>query len=70
MFQRYVGESYSLAQERMEDEMREFYGTDKHKSTACSSPLSGQLVAVKTEEEEVLRAQVCEVMTEKVKVRG
>ncbi|XP_019718762.1 tudor domain-containing protein 7B [Hippocampus comes] len=65
---RYVGESYSQAQERMEDEMREFYGTDKHKSTPCSSPLSGQLVAVKTEEEEVLRAQVCELMTEKVKV--
>uniref|UniRef100_A0A3Q3DRB2 Tudor domain containing 7 b n=1 Tax=Hippocampus comes TaxID=109280 RepID=A0A3Q3DRB2_HIPCM len=63
----YVGESYSQAQERMEDEMREFYGTDKHKSTPCSSPLSGQLVAVKTEEEEVLRAQVCELMTEKVK---
>ncbi|XP_051922993.1 tudor domain-containing protein 7B isoform X2 [Hippocampus zosterae] len=65
---RYVGESYSQAQEQMEDEMREFYGTDEHKSTPCSSPSSGQLVAVKTEEEEVLRAQVCELMTEKVKV--
>ncbi|XP_077357547.1 tudor domain-containing protein 7B isoform X2 [Festucalex cinctus] len=63
---RYIGESYSQAQERMEDEMRDFYS--KHKSTPCSSPLSGQLVAVKTEEEEVLRAQVCELMADKAKV--
>lgn len=47
--------------------MREFY------SQSSSSPLlslsSGQLVAVRAEEEEeILRAQVCEVMTEKVKV--
>ncbi|XP_057712155.1 tudor domain-containing protein 7B isoform X2 [Corythoichthys intestinalis] len=65
---RYIGESYSQAQERMEDEMREFYNQDKQKSSPCSSPFSGQLVAVKTEEEEVLRAQVCELMADKVKV--
>lgn len=53
----------------MEDEMREFYGPDQSKST-LSSPSAGQLVAVRAEEEEeILRAQVCEVMAEKVKVR-
>uniref|UniRef100_A0A3Q3WTN7 Tudor domain containing 7 b n=1 Tax=Mola mola TaxID=94237 RepID=A0A3Q3WTN7_MOLML len=64
---RYIGEGYSQAQESMEDEMREFY------SQSSSSPLlslsSGQLVAVRAEEEEeILRAQVCEVMADKVKV--
>lgn len=49
--------------------MREFY------SQSSSSPLlslsSGQLVAVRAEEEEeILRAQVCEVMADKVKVRS
>lgn len=51
--------------------MREFYGLDQNNPTPVSSPSSGQLVAVKAEEEEeILRAQVCEVMTDKVKVRG
>lgn len=68
---RYIGEGYSQAQETMEDEMREFYGPGKGKATALTSPSSGQLVAVRTEEEEeILRAQVCEVMADKVKVRG
>ncbi|XP_029944155.1 tudor domain-containing protein 7B isoform X2 [Salarias fasciatus] len=66
---RYIGEGYSQAQESMEDDMREFYGVEKSSQTPLSSPLSGQLVAVKAEEEEeVLRAQVCEVMSDKVKV--
>ncbi|XP_061665053.1 tudor domain-containing protein 7B isoform X2 [Syngnathoides biaculeatus] len=66
---RYIGESYSQAQERMEDEMREFYSPDRNKMNPCSSPSSGQLVAVKgEEEEEVLRAQVCELVGDKVKV--
>ncbi|XP_061620255.1 tudor domain-containing protein 7B isoform X2 [Phyllopteryx taeniolatus] len=66
---RYIGESYSQAQERMEDEMREFYCLDKNKVTPCSSPFSGQLVAVEAEEEEeVLRAQICELVADKVKV--
>uniref|UniRef100_A0A8C5A5X0 Tudor domain-containing protein 7B n=1 Tax=Gadus morhua TaxID=8049 RepID=A0A8C5A5X0_GADMO len=63
---RYIGEGYSLAQESMEDEMRECYGSS---SSSCSAPAVGQLAAVLAEEEEeVLRAQVCEVMGDKVKV--
>ncbi|XP_056156296.1 tudor domain-containing protein 7B [Lampris incognitus] len=66
---RYIGEGYSQAQESMEDEMREFYGTDRSSPTPLPSPTSGQLAAVRAEEEEeILRAQVCEVMTDKVKV--
>ncbi|KAM9335423.1 tudor domain-containing protein 7B [Symphorus nematophorus] len=66
---RYIGEGYSQAQEAMEDEMREFYGLDQSRPSPLSSPASGQLVAVRAEEEEeILRAQVCEVMTDKVKV--
>lgn len=66
---RYIGEGYSQAQESMEDDMREFYGLEKNNQTPLSSPSSGQLVAVKAEEEEeILRAQVCEVMSDKVKV--
>lgn len=65
---RYIGEGYSQAQESMEDEMREFYGSGQ--SNPLMSPSSGQLVAIRAEEEEeILRAQVCEVMDEKVKVR-
>lgn len=66
---RYIGEGYSQAQESMEDEMREFYGLDQSQSSPLSSPSSGQLVAVRAEEEEeVLRAQICEVLSDKVKV--
>uniref|UniRef100_A0A671LT34 Tudor domain-containing protein 7B-like n=1 Tax=Sinocyclocheilus anshuiensis TaxID=1608454 RepID=A0A671LT34_9TELE len=65
---RYIGEGYSKAQEKLEDEMREFYGQDSNK-VALTSPLTGQLTAVcAEEEEEILRAQVCEVMANKVKV--
>ncbi|XP_043100105.1 tudor domain-containing protein 7B isoform X2 [Puntigrus tetrazona] len=65
---RYIGEGYSKAQEKLEDEMREFYGQDSNK-VALTSPLTGQLTAVcAEEEEEILRAQVCEVMADKVKV--
>ncbi|XP_052416973.1 tudor domain-containing protein 7B isoform X2 [Carassius gibelio] len=65
---RYIGEGYSKAQEKLEDEMREFYGQDSNK-VALTSPLTGQLTAVRAEEEEeILRAQVCEVMADKVKV--
>lgn len=66
---RYIGEGYSKAQEKLEDEMREFYGQDINK-VALTSPLPGQLTAIRAEEEEeILRAQVCEVMADKVKVR-
>ncbi|XP_042584261.1 tudor domain-containing protein 7B isoform X1 [Cyprinus carpio] len=65
---RYIGDGYSKAQEKLEDEMREFYGQDSNK-VALTSPLTGQLTAVcAEEEEEILRAQVCEVMADKVKV--
>ncbi|XP_068444265.1 tudor domain-containing protein 7B [Clinocottus analis] len=66
---RYIGQGYSQAQESMEDEMRAFYGGNQRSPTALSSPSSGQLVAVRAEEEEeILRAQVCEVTADKVKV--
>uniref|UniRef100_A0AAY4A2Q1 Tudor domain-containing protein 7B n=1 Tax=Denticeps clupeoides TaxID=299321 RepID=A0AAY4A2Q1_9TELE len=65
---RYIGEGYSKAQEKMEDEMREFYRQDNTRHV-LSSPAAGQLAAVHAEEEEeILRAQVCEVMTDKSKV--
>lgn len=49
--------------------MREFYSSGQRKAP-LSSLTSGQLVAVRAEEEEeILRAQVCEVMDDKVKVR-
>lgn len=68
---RYIGEGYSQSQESMEDEMREFYGLDKSSPSPLSSLSSGQLVAVRAEEEEeILRAQVCELMADKVKVRS
>ncbi|KAM9836438.1 tudor domain-containing protein 7B [Aulostomus maculatus] len=66
---RYIGEGYSQAQESMEDDMREFYGVGQSKETPLLTPSSGQLVAARAEEEEeILRAQVCEVMADKVKV--
>ncbi|KAL6118762.1 tdrd7 [Pungitius sinensis] len=66
---RYIGEGYSLAQEAMEDEMRVFYDFNQRRPTPLSSPSSGQLVAVRAEEEEeILRGRVCEVMADKVKV--
>ncbi|XP_062372752.1 tudor domain-containing protein 7B-like [Sardina pilchardus] len=64
---RYIGESYSQAQEAMEDSMREFYGL-KGRNAAPPVLLANRLYAVRVEEEEVLRAQVCEVTAEKVKV--
>lgn len=66
---RYIGEGYSQAQESMEDEMREFYGPKQGGASPLQAPSSGQLLAVRAEEEEeILRAQVCEVMVDKVKV--
>uniref|UniRef100_A0A8C8BXA5 Tudor domain-containing protein 7B n=1 Tax=Oncorhynchus tshawytscha TaxID=74940 RepID=A0A8C8BXA5_ONCTS len=74
---RYIGEGYSQAQEALEDKMIEFYccqdnntrTRDKKSGTPLASLTSGQLAAVRTEEdEEILRAQVTEVMADKVKV--
>ncbi|XP_064199976.1 tudor domain-containing protein 7B [Anguilla rostrata] len=65
---RYIGEGYSQAQEALEDQMWEFYGPGGAPK-ALPSPAPGQLAAVKNEEEEeVLRARVCEVAADKVKV--
>ncbi|XP_026792344.3 tudor domain-containing protein 7B isoform X1 [Pangasianodon hypophthalmus] len=65
---RYIGEEYSKAQEKLEDDMKEFYRQDNTRKTLISLS-SGQLTAViAEEEEEILRAQVCEVKTDKVKV--
>lgn len=64
---RYIGESYSQAQEAMEDSMREFYSVTA-RNAAPPVLLANRLYAVRVEEEEVLRAQVCEVTAEKVKV--
>ncbi|TSL40974.1 Tudor domain-containing protein 7B [Bagarius yarrelli] len=65
---RYIGEGYSKAQEKLEDDMKEFYKQDNTRKQLIS-PSSGQTIAVISEEEdEILRAQVCEVMSDKVKV--
>ncbi|XP_031415478.1 tudor domain-containing protein 7A [Clupea harengus] len=64
---RYIGQEYSQAQEAMEDSMREFYSATE-KNMAPPVLLANRLYTVRVEEEEVLRAQVCEVMAEKVKV--
>ncbi|XP_041723953.2 tudor domain-containing protein 7B-like [Coregonus clupeaformis] len=73
---RYIGEGYSQAQEALEDKMREFYCCqdnntrtgDYNSRTPLTSLTSGQLAAVRAEDEEILRAQVTEVMADKVKV--
>ncbi|XP_060771331.1 tudor domain-containing protein 7B isoform X2 [Neoarius graeffei] len=65
---RYIGEDYSKAQEKLEDDMKEFYRQDNSRKPLISLS-SGQLTAViAEEEEEILRAQVCEVKSDKVKV--
>ncbi|KAG2466619.1 TRD7B protein, partial [Polypterus senegalus] len=63
---RYIGKGYSQAQETMEDEMKVFYRVKER--PAVRSPHAGQLVAAQTEDDEILRAQVCEVKGGKVKV--
>ncbi|KAM9363643.1 tudor domain-containing protein 7A [Symphorus nematophorus] len=66
---RYVGENYSNAQEAMEDAMHSFY-SQKSTNHPGSSPVVGQLVAVRGEDgDELARAQVMEVMApDKAKV--
>ncbi|XP_075067018.1 tudor domain-containing protein 7 [Mixophyes fleayi] len=64
---RYVGKDYSAAQEHMEDEMKELYS--KYTSPVQLSSLkSGQLVAVKAEEEAWLRAQISSIEDNKIKI--
>lgn len=66
---RYVGESYSNAQEAMEEAMHSFYNQSSSHHTR-SNPVVGQLVEVRGEDgDELARAQVMEVMgRDKVKV--
>lgn len=66
---RYVGESYSNAQEAMEETMCSFYNQSSVQNP-LSKPVVGQLVAVRGEDgEEVTRAQVIELISpDKVKV--
>ncbi|XP_063311350.1 tudor domain-containing protein 7 isoform X1 [Pelobates fuscus] len=64
---RYVGQDYSAAQERMEDDMKEFYSKTLSPGKVGSLKV-GQLVAVKAEEEAWLRAQIYSVDDNKVKV--
>ncbi|XP_076828493.1 tudor domain-containing protein 7B isoform X2 [Brachyhypopomus gauderio] len=65
---RYIGEGYSKALEKLEDDMKEFYREDNTKKPLVSLS-SGQLTAVcAEEEEEIFRAQVCEVRSDQVKV--
>ncbi|XP_033871457.3 tudor domain-containing protein 7B-like isoform X1 [Acipenser ruthenus] len=65
---RYIGEGYSQSQEALEDGMREFYSQHKEKMV-LHSLAPGQLVAARAEEEdEFLRANICEVTGDGVKV--
>uniref|UniRef100_A0A674DHA0 Tudor domain containing 7 a n=1 Tax=Salmo trutta TaxID=8032 RepID=A0A674DHA0_SALTR len=65
---RYIGEGYSQALETMEESMSTVY-SQLSAPRLLPFPSAGKLAAVKVEGgEEVVRAQVCEVMTDKVKV--
>ncbi|XP_029621712.1 tudor domain-containing protein 7B-like, partial [Salmo trutta] len=65
---RYIGEGYSQALEAMEESMTTVY-SQISAQRLLPFPSAGQLAAVKAQGgEEVVRAQVCEVMTDKVKV--
>ncbi|XP_030050306.1 tudor domain-containing protein 7 isoform X2 [Microcaecilia unicolor] len=64
---RYVGEGYSVAQEHMEDEMREYY-IQNAGSTSIPSVKVGQLVAVNAEEDAWLRAQIISITADKLEV--
>lgn len=65
---RYIGDGYSKAQEKLEDDMKEYYRQDNSRKSQISIS-SGQLTAViAEEEEEILRALICEVKSDKVKV--
>uniref|UniRef100_A0A8C7VS05 Tudor domain containing 7 a n=1 Tax=Oncorhynchus mykiss TaxID=8022 RepID=A0A8C7VS05_ONCMY len=65
---RYIGEGYSQALETMEESMSTVY-SQLSAQRLLPFPSAGELAAVKVEGgEEVVRAQVCEVMTDKVTV--
>ncbi|XP_053555989.1 tudor domain-containing protein 7 [Bombina bombina] len=64
---RYVGQEYSAAQERLEDDMKEFYSKSSL-SVPVSSLKTKQLVAVRAEEDAWLRAQISSFEGNKIKV--
>ncbi|KAM8792677.1 tudor domain-containing protein 7 [Eudromia elegans] len=64
---RYVGKDYSSAQERMEDEMKEYYSQNPSVSLVQSVRV-GQLAAVHVEEDAWLRAQITSVEDNRIKV--
>ncbi|XP_041120099.1 tudor domain-containing protein 7B-like isoform X2 [Polyodon spathula] len=65
---RYIGEGYSQSQESLEDVMREFYSQHNEKMV-LRTLAPGQLVAAQAEEaDEFLRAKICEVTGDRVKV--
>nr|XP_055061819.1 tudor domain-containing protein 7A [Misgurnus anguillicaudatus]XP_055061820.1 tudor domain-containing protein 7A [Misgurnus anguillicaudatus]XP_055061821.1 tudor domain-containing protein 7A [Misgurnus anguillicaudatus] len=64
---RFVGEEYSKALEKMEEDMVKFY-SNIGAGLCLLSPKIGQLVAVAIEEDAVLRAQVHQVTEDSVKV--
>uniref|UniRef100_A0A8C7VS11 Tudor domain containing 7 a n=1 Tax=Oncorhynchus mykiss TaxID=8022 RepID=A0A8C7VS11_ONCMY len=67
-FLEYIGEGYSQALETMEESMSTVY-SQLSAQRLLPFPSAGELAAVKVEGgEEVVRAQVCEVMTDKVTV--
>uniref|UniRef100_A0A8V0Y6V1 Tudor domain-containing protein 7 n=1 Tax=Gallus gallus TaxID=9031 RepID=A0A8V0Y6V1_CHICK len=63
---RYVGKDYSGAQEQMEDKMKAYYSKNSTASQ-ITFPSVGQLVAVHTEEEAWLRAQIISVEDKRLK---
>ncbi|KFV82731.1 Tudor domain-containing protein 7 [Struthio camelus australis] len=66
IIRQYVGKDYSSAQERMEDEMKEYYSQNPTVSLVQSVSV-GQLVAVHVEEDAWLRAQITSVEDNRIK---
>uniref|UniRef100_A0A9L0SXM7 Tudor domain-containing protein 7 n=1 Tax=Equus caballus TaxID=9796 RepID=A0A9L0SXM7_HORSE len=64
---RYVGKDYSVAQELMEDEMKEYYSKNP-KVTPVQTVHVGQLLAINAEEDAWLRAQIISMEENKIKV--
>lgn len=61
-----MGKDYSGAQEQMEDKMKAYYSKNSTASQ-ITFPSVGQLVAVHTEEEAWLRAQIISVEDKRLK---
>ncbi|KGL85182.1 Tudor domain-containing protein 7 [Tinamus guttatus] len=66
IIRQYVGKDYSSAQERMEDEMKEYYSRNPSMSLVGSVSV-GQLAAVHVEEDAWLRAQITSVEDNRIK---